>query len=528
MKREDLKVFYSNSVSDDNILLRAYDMLEKYEDALLYVESKRGKLLVEIMEKKLGESSVPCTMEMLRSMVKDIGFPFVYHSSVKDEDDQETLWMWFVPVNPLEKILFKKIPLKKSISDISRSLQHLSHIKVIPRAPSLEKISEDKRLLKKVKEEAKELRKTFKSVSLIWDFGKKKETRSTKNPEKRSFRSCQKKEVTCPLDVFRKPEDELEEESYYSNSSSSSEGAEEEDSSEEANQEEKEIEEIYKILQELYNYLLKPFEDRLPNKFAVVSPYRIPWNFLISNNCLPQRFLVQDHIVLSNPSVRATFLLQKKSKQPHQSQATRPLIVVNPTMSVDLIPLPGSESEGLFLTQYFGDQNCVYLYGDKATKDEVMKHFSTAMWIHLATHCFSNYHQHSFSFLESALAISRNDKPDLSWIKAKEIIFELPHMHAKCVIFSACNSGDGVVTEEGLLDFSWACLAQGVPNVIVALYKVPDNSTTLLMENFYAFYDQSKDVSRALQQAICKRLNKSVQDGIPVNILCGGFVSVGL
>jgi len=102
-------------------------------------------------------------------------------------------------------------------------------------------------------------------------------------------------------------------------------------------------------------------------------------------------------------------------------------------------------------------------------------------------------------------------------------------MAAECVVFSACNTRDGTLTEEGLLDFSWACLAQGVPNMIVSLYKVPDHQTALLMENFYNNYSTHKNVPFGLQQSICKNLKEKRDKGIPINIFSyGGFVCVGL
>jgi len=160
-----------------------------------------------------------------------------------------------------------------------------------------------------------------------------------------------------------------------------------------------EPEESLAILHKLYHYFIKPFEEKLPPKFAIVAhkaSHRIPWNFLVSN-LEPLCFLVENHIVLPNPSVKATFLLKKMS-QSKKGKGTNPLIVCNPTMPDGLNPLPGSENEGLFLQKYFGHDRCVFLSGDQATKDVVLKHFATSEWIHLATHCKLDNYQYSFFF----------------------------------------------------------------------------------------------------------------------------------
>jgi len=107
------------------MLQLAHGMSSDFQEALLCVESNRGKLLGEIMEHKLqGKTSKSLTITTLRNMVKEIGFPFIYHSFVQEETG-EILWMWFVPVNPEEDILFEKIPIKESIIDLTGRLQNL-------------------------------------------------------------------------------------------------------------------------------------------------------------------------------------------------------------------------------------------------------------------------------------------------------------------------------------------------------------------------------------------------------------------
>jgi CHAT domain-containing protein len=59
-------------------------------------------------------------------------------------------------------------------------------------------------------------------------------------------------------------------------------------------------------------------------------------------------------------------------------------------------------------------------------------------------------------------------------------------LHAEMVVLSACNTGSGRVTRaEGVSSLGTSFLAAGASSVTVSLWQVSDDSTALLMEEYY-------------------------------------------
>lgn len=79
-------------------------------------------------------------------------------------------------------------------------------------------------------------------------------------------------------------------------------------------------------------------------------------------------------------------------------------------------------------------------------------------------------------------------------------------LKADLVVLSACNTGGGNITGDGVLGLSRSWMAAGVPRLILSLWTVNDLSTCLLMAKFYQMLNdvpvlKSGDVARLLQQA---------------------------
>ena len=82
-------------------------------------------------------------------------------------------------------------------------------------------------------------------------------------------------------------------------------------------------------------------------------------------------------------------------------------------------------------------------------------------------------------------------------------------LRAELIVLSACNTGQGQVTSDGVIGLSRSFFAVGVPSVIVSLWKVPDAPTAFLMTEFYRnFLERQQDKAQALRQAILKTMRK--------------------
>jgi hypothetical protein len=75
-------------------------------------------------------------------------------------------------------------------------------------------------------------------------------------------------------------------------------------------------------------------------------------------------------------------------------------------------------------------------------------------------------------------------------------------LHSESVVLSACNTGSGSVSRaEGVMSLGRAFLAAGASSVIVSLWQVADESTALLMKEYYRGIVEGKRKSVALAEA---------------------------
>jgi CHAT domain-containing protein/tetratricopeptide (TPR) repeat protein len=158
--------------------------------------------------------------------------------------------------------------------------------------------------------------------------------------------------------------------------------------------------------------------------------------------------------------------------------------------------LPGSRSEVAMLSQLASDP--VVLLGPQASEQELVRlaragalsEFGT---VHLATHALVDDEQPE----RSALVLSQVGLPDPlesaiagtriydGLLTAKEIVREWD-LNADLVTLSACETGLGrELIGEGYIGFAHAFLQAGARSLLVSLWKVEDEATSLLMRRFY-------------------------------------------
>ncbi len=89
-------------------------------------------------------------------------------------------------------------------------------------------------------------------------------------------------------------------------------------------------------------------------------------------------------------------------------------------------------------------------------------------------------------------------------------------------MLSACDSGRGKISGDGVIGLSRAFLQAGVPSLIVSLWKVPDDSTQFLMTRFYEYWQGDTDKVTALHQAILE-----TKENYPQPVNWAAFTLVG-
>jgi CHAT domain-containing protein len=81
------------------------------------------------------------------------------------------------------------------------------------------------------------------------------------------------------------------------------------------------------------------------------------------------------------------------------------------------------------------------------------------------------------------------------------------------VILSACDTGRGRLTGDGVIGLSRSLISAGVSSVIVSLWKVPDKTTAGLMPEFYRQLQRNPDKAQALRQAMLVTMKKHPNPG---------------
>lgn len=272
-------------------------------------------------------------------------------------------------------------------------------------------------------------------------------------------------------------------------------------------------------LQQLYEVLIQPIQEFLPKdptERVIFMPdtvlYRVPFGALADAK---GQFLIEQHPILSAPSAQILALVGQRPSARPLATGDDALIVGNPTMpSVPpqvgaaprpLAPLPSAELEAKEISTLLATSS---LIGDAARKSSVIKQMANAHLIHLATHGLL-YQNNVITGIPGALALAPNPnlnqdaQPDDNYglLTANEIINL--NLTADLVVLSACDTGLGRVSGDGVAGLSRAFLAAGVPSVLVSLWKVPDAPTSELMIAFYQnLKNNVHDPAQALQQAM--------------------------
>ncbi|MEG4029050.1 MULTISPECIES: CHAT domain-containing protein [unclassified Microcoleus] len=264
-------------------------------------------------------------------------------------------------------------------------------------------------------------------------------------------------------------------------------------------------------LQELYQLLIEPIADLLPQDPASRITF-IPHEslFLVPFAALQDssgNYLIEKHTILTAPSIQ---VLSLTKKQQQLASGKGALVVGNPTMpSVafatnqppqQLSSLPHSEAEAIAIAELL---NTEPLTGDKATKVAVLEQIERSGIVHLATHGILDDVEGLGVPGVIALAPSKED----SGLLTASEIFNL-RLNAELVVLSACNTGRGRITGDGIIGLSRSFIAAGVPSVVVSLWSVSDESTADLMAEFYRQMQLTPDIAQALRKAMLVTLVK--------------------
>ena len=286
-------------------------------------------------------------------------------------------------------------------------------------------------------------------------------------------------------------------------------------------------------LQQLHQLLIEPIADLLPtdaSKPVIFIPTKslffVPFPALQAPD---GKYLIEKHTILTAPSIQVLDLAQKRRQKIQQSTNKDILVVGNPTMPVlisadgkppeQLPPLPGAEQEARAIASLL---NTKPIIGSNATEPVVMSLMLKARIIHIATHglldpiykwrelpgaiALAPLQDNSTIPLNDLQAPSPPSMPNNELLDGFLLLdnyyFSVPPLNAELVVLSACDTGRGKLTEDGIIGLSRSFITAGVPSLIVSLWAIPDAPTASLMTEFYRNWQQNGDKAQALRQAM--------------------------
>ena len=261
---------------------------------------------------------------------------------------------------------------------------------------------------------------------------------------------------------------------------------------------------IYPKLQHSYQLLIQPIADILPtdpNAPIIFIPHQSL--FLVPFVALQDptgQYLIEKHTILTAPAIQILQFTRQSRQKNRQLSLQNNLVVGNPIMPKigtpprQLDPLPGSEREAITIAQLL---NTKPITGSQATKASITQKMLKARIIHLATHGLLN--EVKSRDLPGAIALAPSGSDD-GLLTSSEIL-DLK-LNAELVVLSACNTGRGKLTGDGVVGLSRALISAGVPSILVSLWPVPDDSTAELMAEFYRQLQLNPNKAQALRQAM--------------------------
>ncbi|MDZ7960223.1 MAG: CHAT domain-containing protein [Aulosira sp. DedQUE10] len=259
-------------------------------------------------------------------------------------------------------------------------------------------------------------------------------------------------------------------------------------------------------LQELYQILIEPIASLLPTNpddRVIFIPHKslflVPFAALQDKN---DKYLIEKHTILTAPAIQVLELTRKQRQKPRGKDV---LVIGNPTMPKVGVPpmqldsLLGAEQEATTIANLLKTKAII---GNDATKAAFKQKLSSAKIIHLATHGLLD---DTTQGIKTAIALAPAGNDD-GLLTPAEII-NLP-INAELVVLSACDTGRGAITGDGVIGLSRSLITAGASSVIVSLWSIPDSPTSELMTEFYQQWQQNPDKAVALRNAMLNTMKK--------------------
>jgi len=301
---------------------------------------------------------------------------------------------------------------------------------------------------------------------------------------------------------------------------------------------------------ELYRSLLKPAEGQFRGKKQlIIAPdgplYYLPFEALImpalggnqdgSRTLRDSGYLVKQYRISYVPSA-SVFVAQGSHRRKAEKLDQFPLLAFGDPAYVDLDSISaGEKDEGGVASKVVGGTRMGRLpfsaeevhriarvwdvptssehinLGDRATIEKLREtDLSRYRMLHFATHGVMG-DEVGWTNQPALVLLQARDKDRRAALLEFADVLDLK-LNADLVVLSACETGLGTLREgEGIVGLTRAFMYAGASSVVVSLWRVEDQSTSLLMERFYKRLKQGQGKAEALRQAKLEVMNATIE-----------------
>ncbi len=289
----------------------------------------------------------------------------------------------------------------------------------------------------------------------------------------------------------------------------------------------KDLPDIYKEGHLIYEKLLKNPLQEIQSKELIIIPDDVlnylPFEALsISKNSA--NYLIQEYQISYTNS--ATFLREQQNKVKTDKNH---LLAYAPSFErtskqvqqdrSDFGPLLYNTDEVAHITKFFDGKAVT---GDEASLVSFSENSQTYNMLHFATHAATNDEFPDYSYL----AFAPNDEGENSLLYVKDLYGY--SINADLVALSACQTGLGKLQKgEGMLSLARGFSYAGAKSLVTTLWKINDQTTSELMQEFYKNLNESLPKDEALREAKLTYLRTADDEFLTHPYYWSGFMISG-
>ncbi|MCW5821800.1 MAG: CHAT domain-containing protein [Cyanobacteria bacterium TGS_CYA1] len=260
-------------------------------------------------------------------------------------------------------------------------------------------------------------------------------------------------------------------------------------------------------LKKLYSILIEPVADLLPansEQELTIVPYgplfMVPFAALQASD---GKFLIEKYTLNFLPAIAVLRATQEIASEVASAPDSL-LAFGNPITEQNkfLGKLPYAEKEVKKVATYFDPASTKMEVGDAATKAKFREFATKYSYIHLATHGLVD----ELHPMDSSVVLAPSGGDD-GLLSVKDIL-ELPSLKSKLIVLSACQTGRGQITGDGVIGLSRAFIIAGTPSILVSQWNVDDVMTEYQMGLLYSemIKQSDKNKARSLRNAQLKTI----------------------